>query len=113
MHAGNAVRLSHRRVTLFLDEVNERPYRLDRMVTQLRQAVPRGQWRLSSGTAVGAMSQPALQRPARCRGAFNDFPGALVGFIRPPAGPDDAAAGVAPGWVVPVHGFSVEEAAVE
>ena len=68
---------------LFLDEVNERPYRLDRMVTQLRQAGV-----LARAVAVVVGELPGCDEPAGAPTArsvvadlFGDFPGpVLVGF---------------------------------
>ena len=68
---------------LFLDEVGERPYRLDRMVTQLRQA---GLLARAAAVVVGELPQcdePSGETTARAVIAdlFNDFPGpVLVGF---------------------------------
>jgi muramoyltetrapeptide carboxypeptidase len=68
---------------LFLDEVNERPYRLDRMLTQLRQA---GVLARAAAVVVGEL--PGCDEPAGVPTArsvvtdlFNDFPGpVLIGF---------------------------------
>jgi muramoyltetrapeptide carboxypeptidase len=68
---------------LFLDEVGERPYRLDRMVTQLRQA-----GLLSRATAVVIGELPKCDEPsgdptarAVMADLFADFPGpVLIGF---------------------------------
>ena len=68
---------------LFLDEVGERPYRLDRMVTQLRQT---GLLARASAVVVGEL--PRCDEPtgsvtakAVVRQLFADFPGpVLVGF---------------------------------
>jgi muramoyltetrapeptide carboxypeptidase len=68
---------------LFLDEVGERPYRLDRMVTQLRQA-----GLLARATAVVVGELPKCDEPSgdpTARGViadlFADFPGpVLIGF---------------------------------
>lgn len=68
---------------LFLDEVNERPYRLDRMVTQLRQAGV-----LARAVAIVVGELPGCDEPtgdpmARSVVAdlFGDFPGpVLIGF---------------------------------
>jgi muramoyltetrapeptide carboxypeptidase len=68
---------------LFLDEVNERPYRLDRMVTQLRQA---GVLARAAAVVVGELpgcDEPAGDPTARSVVAdlFGDFPGpVLIGF---------------------------------
>jgi muramoyltetrapeptide carboxypeptidase len=68
---------------LFLDEVNERPYRLDRMVTQLRQS---GLLARAVGVVVGELpgcDEPSGVPTARSVVAelFSDFPGpVLVGF---------------------------------
>ena len=68
---------------LFLDEVNERPYRLDRMVTQLRQA---GVLARAVAVVVGELpgcDEPAGDPTARSVVAdlFGDFPGpVLIGF---------------------------------
>ena len=62
---------------LFLDEVGERPYRLDRMVTQLRQA---GVMARAAAVVVGelpACDEPSGGLTARSVVAdlFGDFPG--------------------------------------
>jgi muramoyltetrapeptide carboxypeptidase len=68
---------------LFLDEVNERPYRLDRMMTQLRQS---GVLARAAAVVVGELpgcDEPSGDLSARSVVAelFNDFPGpVLVGF---------------------------------
>ena len=68
---------------LFLDEVNERPYRLDRMVTQLRQA---GVLARAAAVVVGELpgcDEPSGTPTARSVVAdlFGDFPGpVLIGF---------------------------------
>jgi len=68
---------------LFLDEVNERPYRLDRMVTQLRQS---GVLARAAAVVVGELpgcDEPSGQPTARSVVAdlFADFPGpVLIGF---------------------------------
>jgi muramoyltetrapeptide carboxypeptidase len=68
---------------LFLDEVNERPYRLDRMVTQLRQS---GVLARAAAVVLGELlgcDEPAGAPTARSAVAdlFSDFPGpVLVGF---------------------------------
>lgn len=68
---------------LFLDEVGERPYRLDRMVTQLRQT---GLLARASAVVFGELprcDEPAGQLTARAvvHELFADFPGpVLVGF---------------------------------
>ena len=65
---------------LFLDEVGERPYRLDRMVTQLRQA-----GLLARATAVVVGELPRCDEPsgdptarAVIADLFADFPGPVV-----------------------------------
>jgi muramoyltetrapeptide carboxypeptidase len=68
---------------LFLDEVGERPYRLDRMITQLRQA-----GLLARATAVVIGELPNCDEPGGTPTAravmadlFADFPGpVLIGF---------------------------------
>jgi muramoyltetrapeptide carboxypeptidase len=68
---------------LFLDEVNERPYRLDRMVTQLRQA---GVLARAAAVVVGELpgcDEPTGNPTARSVVAdlFGDFTGpVLIGF---------------------------------
>lgn len=68
---------------LFLDEVNERPYRLDRMVTQLRQA---GVLARAAAVVVGELpgcDEPSGTPTARSVVAdlFDAFPGpVLIGF---------------------------------
>jgi muramoyltetrapeptide carboxypeptidase len=68
---------------LFLDEVAERPYRLDRMVTQLRQA---GLLARAAAIVVGELprcDEPSGEPTARAVMAdlFADFPGpVLIGF---------------------------------
>lgn len=71
------------RSVLFLDEVGERPYRLDRMVTQLRQA---GLLQRASAIVVGELprcDEPSGEPSARAVIAdlLADFPGpVLIGF---------------------------------
>jgi muramoyltetrapeptide carboxypeptidase len=65
---------------LFLDEVGERPYRLDRMVTQLRQT---GQLARASAVVIGELpkcDEPTGDPTARAVMAelFADFPGPVV-----------------------------------
>jgi muramoyltetrapeptide carboxypeptidase len=65
---------------LFLDEVGERPYRLDRMVTQLRQT---GLLERASAVVIGELPQcdePSGDPTARAVMAelFADFPGPVV-----------------------------------
>jgi muramoyltetrapeptide carboxypeptidase len=68
---------------LLLDEAGERPYRLDRMVTQLRQA---GLLARASAVVIGELprcDEPAGQVTARATMAdlFSDFPGpVIIGF---------------------------------
>jgi muramoyltetrapeptide carboxypeptidase len=68
---------------LFLDEVGERPYRLDRMLTQLRQT---GLMARAAAVVVGELprcDEPSGDPTARSVVAdlFSDFPGpVLVGF---------------------------------
>ncbi|HJZ71790.1 MAG TPA: hypothetical protein VKE51_08615, partial [Vicinamibacterales bacterium] len=68
---------------LFLDEVGERPYRLDRMVTQLKQA---GLLAHASAVVIGELprcDEPGGDPTARAVMAdlFADFPGpVLIGF---------------------------------
>jgi muramoyltetrapeptide carboxypeptidase len=68
---------------LFLDEVGERPYRLDRMVTQFRQA---GLLARASAVVIGELprcDEPSGDPTARAVMAdlFHDFPGpVLIGF---------------------------------
>jgi muramoyltetrapeptide carboxypeptidase len=68
---------------LFLDEVGERPYRLDRMVTQLKQA---GLLARASAVVIGELprcDEPSGDPTARAVMAdlFADFPGpVLIGF---------------------------------
>jgi len=68
---------------LFLDEVNERPYRLDRMVTQLRQS---GLLARASAVVLGELpgcDEPSGKPTARSVmvDLFGDFPGpVLIGF---------------------------------
>jgi muramoyltetrapeptide carboxypeptidase len=68
---------------LFLDEVAERPYRLDRMVTQLAQS---GVLARASGVVIGELprcDEPSGDPTARAVMAdlFADFPGpVLIGF---------------------------------
>ena len=65
---------------LFLDEVGERPYRLDRMVTQLRQA---GVLANASAVVIGELprcDEPSGDPTARAVMAelFAEFPGPVV-----------------------------------
>ncbi len=68
---------------LFLDEVGERPYRLDRMVTQLRQA---GLLARARAVVIGELprcDEPSGGLTARAVAAdlFSEFPGpVLIGF---------------------------------
>jgi muramoyltetrapeptide carboxypeptidase len=68
---------------LFLEEVGERPYRLDRMVTQLRQA---GLLARASAVVIGELprcDEPSGEPSARAVMAdlFSEFPGpVLIGF---------------------------------
>jgi muramoyltetrapeptide carboxypeptidase len=68
---------------LFLDEVGERPYRLDRMVTQLAQA---GLLARAAAVVIGELpkcDEPAGEPTARAvmSDLFADFPGpVLIGF---------------------------------
>jgi muramoyltetrapeptide carboxypeptidase len=68
---------------LFLDEINERPYRVDRMITQLRQA---GLLANAAAIVVGELpgcDEPTGDPTARSVVAdlFGDFPGpVLIGF---------------------------------
>jgi muramoyltetrapeptide carboxypeptidase len=68
---------------LFLDEVGERPYRLDRMVTQLRQT---GLLSRVSAVVIGELprcDEPSGEPTARAVMAdlFGDFPGpVIIGF---------------------------------
>jgi muramoyltetrapeptide carboxypeptidase len=68
---------------LFLDEVGERPYRLDRMVTQLKQT---GLLTRASAVVIGELprcDEPSGDPTARAVMAdlFADFPGpVLIGF---------------------------------
>ena len=68
---------------LFLDEVGERPYRLDRMVTQLRQS---GLLAKAAAVVIGELprcDEPSGGATARATMAdlFADFPGpVLIGF---------------------------------
>jgi muramoyltetrapeptide carboxypeptidase len=68
---------------LFLDEVGERPYRLDRMVTQLKQA---GLLSRAAAVVIGELprcDEPSGDPSARAVMAdlFGDFPGpVLIGF---------------------------------
>jgi len=68
---------------LFLDEVGERPYRLDRMVLQLQQS---GLLAKASAVVIGQLprcDEPSGTPTARSvmAGLFNDFPGpVLFGF---------------------------------
>ncbi len=65
---------------LFLDEVNERPYRLDRMVTQLRQS---GLLAPAVAVVIGELpkcDEPSAELTGRAVMAdlFRDFPGPVV-----------------------------------
>jgi muramoyltetrapeptide carboxypeptidase len=104
---------------LFLDEVGERPYRLDRMVTQLKQT-----GLLARAVAVVIGELPRCDEPEgqpTARGAmadlFSDFPGpVLIGF---PSGHTLAPAMTLPLGVAarvvggPNPRLVIEEAAVE
>jgi muramoyltetrapeptide carboxypeptidase len=104
---------------LFLDEVAERPYRLDRMVTQLKQT---GLLARAAAVVIGELpkcDEPDGEPKARAVMAdlFGDFPGpVLIGF---PSGhtvtpamtlPFGVAARVVAG---PKPRLVIEEAAVE
>jgi muramoyltetrapeptide carboxypeptidase len=104
---------------LFLDEVGERPYRLDRMVTQLRQT---GLLARAAAVVIGELPQcdepgGAVTARAVMADVFADFPGpVLIGF---PSGHTTGPAMTLPlGVACRVTGGSqprliVEEAAVE
>jgi muramoyltetrapeptide carboxypeptidase len=68
---------------LFLEEVGERPYRIDRMITQLRQS---GLLAQAAGIVIGELpgcDEPAGEPTARAimRELFADFPGpVIIGF---------------------------------
>jgi len=68
---------------LFLEEVGERPYRIDRMITQLRQS---GLLAQAAGVVIGELpgcDEPAGEPTARTimRELFADFPGpVIIGF---------------------------------
>ncbi|HEV3140142.1 MAG TPA: hypothetical protein VGY57_06485, partial [Vicinamibacterales bacterium] len=70
-------------VVLLLEEVGERPYRLDRMVTQLRQA---GLLAQASAVVIGELprcDEPSGDLTARTvmEDLFADFPGpVIIGF---------------------------------
>ncbi len=103
---------------LFLDEVGERPYRLDRMVTQLKQT---GLLARASAVVVGELprcDEPGGDPTARAVMAdlFSDFPGpVLIGF---PSGHTVAPAMTLPFGVAarviagPSPRLAIEEAAV-
>ncbi len=104
---------------LFLDEVGERPYRLDRMVTQLKQS---GLLARASGVVIGELpkcDEPEGEPTARAVMAdlFSDFPGpVLIGF---PSGHTLAPAMTLPFGIAarviagPPPRLVIEEAAVE
>src|SRR5205085_7040783 len=104
---------------LFLDEVGERPYRLDRMMTQLRQT---GLLARAAAVVIGELpkcDEPSGEPTARAVMAdlFADFPGpVLIGF---PSGHTVSPAMTLPFGVAArvVGGASprlvIEEAAVE
>jgi muramoyltetrapeptide carboxypeptidase len=104
---------------LFLDEVGERPYRLDRMVTQLTQS---GLLAHASAVVIGELpkcDEPEGDPTARAVMAnlFRDFPGpVLIGF---PSGHTVTPAMTLPFGVVarvvggPPPRLVIEEAAVE
>jgi muramoyltetrapeptide carboxypeptidase len=104
---------------LFFDEVGERPYRLDRMVTQLQQS---GLLAMASAVVLGELpncDEPGGDLRARdvMAGLFSDFPGPVViGF---PSGHTVGPAMTLPfGVVCRVIGderprLIIEEAAVE
>jgi len=68
---------------LFIDEVGERPYRLDRMITQLRQI---GLLARAAAVVIGELPQcdepgGSLTGRAVMADLFADFPGpVLIGF---------------------------------
>jgi muramoyltetrapeptide carboxypeptidase len=104
---------------LFLEEVGERPYRLDRMVTQLRQT---GVLAKAAAVVIGELprcDEPAGEPAARAVMAdlFGDFPGpVLIGF---PSGHTNGPAMTLPLGVScrvvagPRPRLVIEEAAVE
>lgn len=104
---------------LFLDEVGERPYRLDRMVTQLRQT---GLLARAAAVVIGELprcEEPSGEPSARAVMAdlFGDFPGpVLVGF---PSGHTTGPAMTLPFGVAcrvvagPASKLVIEEAAVD
>jgi muramoyltetrapeptide carboxypeptidase len=65
---------------LFVDEVNERPYRLDRMLTQWRQA---GVLARAAGIVFGEL--PGCDEPGGAPTAVDAIAAALVGFAGPVA----------------------------
>jgi muramoyltetrapeptide carboxypeptidase len=103
---------------LFLDEVGERPYRLDRMVTQLRQT---GLLARAAAVVIGELprcDEPSGDPTARAVMAdlFDDFPGpVLIGF---PSGHTIGAATTLPFGIrcrvisAPRPRIVIEEAAV-
>jgi muramoyltetrapeptide carboxypeptidase len=104
---------------LFLDEVGERPYRLDRMVTQLKQT---GLLARAAAVVIGELpkcDEPGGEPTARAVMAdlFSDFPGpVLIGF---PSGHTVTPAMTLPFGVTarvvsgPPPRLVIEEAAVE
>jgi muramoyltetrapeptide carboxypeptidase len=104
---------------LFLDEVGERPYRLDRMVTQLKQT---GLLARAAAVVIGELprcDEPAGEPTARAVMAelFADFPGpVIVGF---PSGHTIAPAMTLPFGVAarviggPAPRLVIDEAAVQ
>jgi muramoyltetrapeptide carboxypeptidase len=104
---------------LFLDEMGERPYRLDRMITQLRQT---GLLSRANAVVVGELprcDEPSGDPTARAvmADSFADFPGpVIIGF---PSGHTTGAAMTLPFGVScrviagPRPRLVIEEAAVE
>lgn len=104
---------------LFLEEVGERPYRLDRMVTQLRQSGILGRARAIVLGELPRCDEPSGEPSARAVMAdlFADFPGpVLVGF---PSGHTTGPAMTLPLGVLarvvagPVPRLIIEEPAVQ
>src|SRR6266850_8228856 len=82
---------------LFLEDVNERPYRLDRMLTQLRLS---GVLSRARGIVFGEM--PGCDEPAGCPTARDAICGALDGFPGPVLFGFPSGHTTGPCWTLPL-----------
>jgi muramoyltetrapeptide carboxypeptidase len=82
---------------LFLEDVNERPYRLDRMLTQLRLS---GVLSRARGIVFGEM--PGCDEPGGCPTARDAISGPLNGFPGPVLFGFPSGHTTGPCWTVPL-----------